>query len=250
MAQRLVEIARRVYRFHINRRGTPRWGAVGPESGIHYEDSMTDTGKPRYYRLTAIEPAHEPDGRKHRSQKSRQRIVNAMLELVARGNVEPSADQIAEIASVGRRSVFRHFQDMDALYREMAYSIAAAMGSAVRENFLAADWRGRVLEMVDRRAQAFETLKPFLHAGQVHRHRSAFLKASHAGFVGTLRQILLDVLPNDTAADVVMVDALDLLLGFESWHRLREDQGLDIANAKRVLKRAVGSLLNEPTPRS
>ena len=42
-----------------------------------------------------------------------------MLELVAQGNLEPSADQIADIAKVGRRSVFRHFKDMDTLYREM-----------------------------------------------------------------------------------------------------------------------------------
>jgi AcrR family transcriptional regulator len=206
---------------------------------------MTDTSKTKEYRLTAIEPAHESDGRKSRSRKSQQRIVNAMLELVAQGNVAPSADQIAETANVGRRSVFRHFQDMDALYREMAGSLAAAMGSAVHERFLATDWRGKVLELIDRRAQAFETLKPFLHAGQAHRHRSAFLKTSHAGFVGMLRQILVDILPEATARDVVMVEAIDLLLSFETWHRLREDQRLDIATAKRVLKHAVGSLLND-----
>jgi AcrR family transcriptional regulator len=216
-------------------------------TGLHYEDGMTETGKATGYRLTAIEPAPEPDGRKHRSQKSQQKIVNAMLELVARGNVAPSADQIAEIAKVGRRSVFRHFQDMDALYREMAGSIAAAMESSVREKFLAADWRGKILEVVDRRALAFETLKPFLHAAQVHRHRSAFLKTSHAGFVRLLRQILLDLLPREAVRDGTMVEALDLLLSFETWDRLREDQGLDIATAKLALKHAIGSLLDNPT---
>ena len=40
-----------------------------------------------------------------------------------------------------------------------------------------------------------------------------------------------------------MVEAIDLLLSFESWNRLREDQGLDIAAAKNVLKQAVAPLL-------
>ena len=204
---------------------------------------MNDLGKAIQYRLTAAATAQEADGRKHRSQKSQMLIVNAMLELVAKGNLEPSADQIAEIAKVGRRSVFRHFSDMDTLYREMNNSITATMGSIVPQPFLAADWRGRVLELVDRRAAGFEKMKPFLLAGQVHRHRSAFLKTAHAQFVGILRNILMAILPKDAARDAVLVEALDMLLSFESWNRLREDQGLSIAKSKRVLKQAIESLL-------
>ena len=170
-------------------------------------------------------------------------IVNAMLELVATGNLEPSADQIAETAKVGRRSVFRHFSDMDTLYREMNNSIAATMGSIVRQPFQAADWRGQVLELVDRRAVGFERMKPFLLAGQVHRHRSAFLKTAHAEFVAILRNIIMAILPKEVARDAVLVEALDMLLSFESWRRLREDQGLNIAKAKRVLKQAIEALL-------
>ena len=204
---------------------------------------MNDLGKAIQYRLTAAATAQEADGRKHRSQKSQMLIVNAMLELVAKGNLEPSADQIAEIAKVGRRSVFRHFSDMDTLYREMNNSITATMGSIVPQPFLAADWRGQVLELVDRRAVGFEKMKPFLLAGQVHRHRSAFLKTAHAQFVGILRNILMAILPKDAARDAVLVEALDMLLSFESWNRLREDQGLSIAKSKRVLKQAIESLL-------
>ena len=205
---------------------------------------MNDLGKSIQYRLTAAKAAREADGRKHRSQKSQMLIVNAMLELVAQGNLEPSADQIAEIAKVGRRSLFRHFNDMDTLYREMTDSIAATMESIVQQPFQAADWRGQILELVDRRAAGFEKMKPFLLAGLVHRHRSAFLKAAHARFVGLLRDILVAVLPRDIARDTILVEALDMLLGFESWNRLREDQGLGVAKSKRVLKQAIESLLD------
>lgn len=204
---------------------------------------MNDLGKGSPFRLTAATTAREADGRKHRSQKSQVRIVNAMLELVAQGNLEPSADQIAEIAEVGRRSVFRHFSDMDTLYREMTDSIAATMGSVVLQPFEAADWAGQVLELVDRRAMGFEKMKPFLLAGQVHRHRSPYLKTSHAQFVEMLRKILLAILPKQIAGNDVLVEALDMLLSFENWSRLREDQGLSVAKSKRVLKQAIQSLL-------
>jgi AcrR family transcriptional regulator len=204
---------------------------------------MNDPARVAQYRLTAAKTVQEADGRKHRSQKSQMRIVNAMLELVAEGNLSPSADQIADIAKVGRRSVFRHFNDMDTLYREMTASITATMGSIVLQPFEATDWRGQVLELVDRRATGFEKMKPFLLAGQVHRHRSLFLKTSHAQFVEMLRKILLGILPKDAAGDAVLVEAIDLLLSFESWSRLREDQRLSIAKSKRVLKQAIEALL-------
>jgi AcrR family transcriptional regulator len=206
---------------------------------------MNDLGRGSSFRLTAVRTADEADGRKHRSQKSQARIVNAMLELVARGNPEPSADQIADIAKVGRRSVFRHFNDMDTLYCEMTDNIARSMGSIVLQPFQAADWEGRILELVDRRAIGFEKMKPFLLAGQVHRHRSPFLKASHAQFVQMLRQILLGLLPKKIARNADLVEALDMLLSFETWSRLREDQGLSIARSKRVLKQAIRSMLGD-----
>jgi AcrR family transcriptional regulator len=206
---------------------------------------MNDLGRGSPFRLTAARTADEADGRKHRSQKSQARIVNAMLELVAQGNLEPSADQIADIAKVGRRSVFRHFKDMDSLYREMTNSIATTMGSIVLQPFQAADWAGRVLELVDRRAVGFEKMKLFLLAGQVHRHRSPYLKASHAQFVQMLRQILLGLLPKEIARNADLVETLDMLLSFETWSRLRDDQGLSVAKAKRVLKQAIRLALGD-----
>ena len=185
----------------------------------------------------------QPDGRKRRSQSSQRRIVAALLELVGEGHVTPSAEQVAERAGVGLRSVFRHFKDMDSLYREMSGSIAATLEDAVRQPFAAADWRGQALELIDRRAATFEKLGPYLRASQVHRHRSAFLRAGHARFVQVLREFLLDRLPADENLAPDMVEAIDMMLSFEAWQRLRHDQGLDVSRAKRVLKASVGVIL-------
>jgi AcrR family transcriptional regulator len=60
------------------------------------------------------------DGRRKRSETSRQRIVEAMIALVGEGHMSPSAEQVATRAGVGLRTVFRHFADMDSLYASMA----------------------------------------------------------------------------------------------------------------------------------
>ena len=60
------------------------------------------------------------DGRKVRRRNNRRRIVAAMLELVRDGAISPGAEEVAERAGVGLRTVFRHFDDMESLYREMA----------------------------------------------------------------------------------------------------------------------------------
>ena len=205
---------------------------------------MNDLGKASQYRLIAARPAQERDGRKHRSQRSQSLIVNAMLELVAQGHLEPSADQIAEIAKVGRRSVFRHFKDMDSLYREMISSICSSMASLPDQPFQATEWRGKVLELVERRAAVFERLKPFMLSAQVQMHRSGVLKSAHLQFVRQSRELLVSHLPKEAMRDATLVEALDLLLSFTTWWRLRDVQGLSVAKAKLVLKRALQSRLD------
>lgn len=195
--------------------------------------------------LTPSEPAEETDGRIKRSKDSQQRIVAALLELVAEGHMTPSAEQVADRASIGLRSVFRHFKDMDTLYREMSDALAATIEDVVRRPFKASTWQDKVLELVDRRADVFERLTPYLRAAQAHRQRSAFLKRGHARFVKALREILIALLPAKVARRTQLIEALDLLVSFEAWDRLREDQGLDVARARRVLKSAIASLLHE-----
>ena len=53
-----------------------------------------------------------PDGRRLRSERSRQAIIDAMMELIGEGNLVPTAQQASERAGVGIRTVFRHFSDM------------------------------------------------------------------------------------------------------------------------------------------
>jgi AcrR family transcriptional regulator len=184
----------------------------------------------------------ETDGRRRRSLDSRARIVEAMLELTRESAVAPSAEQVAARAGVGLRTVFRHFQDMDSLYSEIARPFEAELRAWAQRPFKGASWQERVLELVARRSAAFETVAPFRRASDAMRHNSAVLQSQHAVLTTSLRTILRGLIPKG-AVDSPTFETLDLLLGYEAWSRLRREQGLSPAQARKTLVTAVKALI-------
>ena len=57
------------------------------------------------------------DGRVERRERNRAAVVEALLDLYREGQLAPSADAIARQAGVSPRSLFRYFDDLDALVR-------------------------------------------------------------------------------------------------------------------------------------
>jgi AcrR family transcriptional regulator len=191
------------------------------------------------------------DGRRRRSQDSRARIVAAMLELTRGGEISPSAVDVAASAGVGLRTVFRHFSDMESLYQEMSVPIESELRAAAERPFKAADWRERVMELVERRSQAFETIAPFRRASDTRRHDSHVLQQHHARLTQALRAILARM-PPAGGIDKPTLEALDLLLSYEAWSRLRREQHLTPLQARRALATAVRALIGgangQPSP--
>ena len=185
----------------------------------------------------------ESDGRRRRSLDSRARIVAAMLELVREGAVTPGAERVAARADVGLRTVFRHFKDMDSLYGEMSKVVEMQFRVVVERPFTAPRGKERIVKLVHRRAEVYETIAPFKRASEAHRHRSAFLEAGQARMVATSRKILQAELPPEVATDEPTFEALDLLLSFEAWNRLRREQGLSAARARQTVEATVRRLL-------
>jgi AcrR family transcriptional regulator len=146
------------------------------------------------------EPALAEDGRRRRSDVSRARIVGALLELTREGHFEPSADLVAERAGVGRRTVFRHFRDMDSLYGEMQTAILSHVQHLAQLPVEGQTWKQRLDHVVDLRARIFEEVMPFRDAAEAHRHRSVFLRVEHEQTTHILRDMLLQVLPKDVQA--------------------------------------------------
>lgn len=183
------------------------------------------------------------DGRKRRSERSREQIIEAMFELVRQGELDPGAARIAEVANVSLRTVFRHFEEVDGLYQEMNRRVKAEVMPIVEAPFNATNWQDTVRELVDRRSEVFERIMPFRVCGSIRRFRSPFLMQGHQEFVSMERAILDSVLPEDIRSNTVLEAAFDSVLGFETWRRMRQDRGLSVAESRETIRHLIESLL-------
>lgn len=191
--------------------------------------------------MSTAEP--QIDGRKKRADDNRRRIALAMLELVRAGETKPSADQVAEAAGVGRRTVFRLFDDMEGVYREMHAEMTSRLAPMFAAPFTATTWRVRVDELIERRARMFEEMLPIKTAADAHRYASEFLQNEHRKITKLQRNTMLAVLPQSIAAQTNRVNALELTLSFEAWRRLRLEQKLTIKQAIATLRFMAQALL-------
>lgn len=186
---------------------------------------------------------HETDGRRRRGTTSRARIVEALLELVREGNPSPGAAQVARLAGVGLRTVFRHFEDMDSLYREMGETIQAHVLPAVFRPYSATGWRERLEELLDRRVEAYEFIMPFKVSGELRRFQSAYIARDAEQHLELEKTSLLAVLPREVVDDPALLNALLALSGFQAWRVLRQDLKLDVAAARAAMRRGIDAML-------
>jgi AcrR family transcriptional regulator len=187
------------------------------------------------------------DGRLERSRSSRARIVAAMLDLVGSGDVNPSAARVAEQAQVGLRSVFRHFADMDALYREMGEVIEARVGPIIAEAPVGATWKQRLFNIAERRAKVFETILPFRISANLKRFQSPYLMQDYRRMLSLEIAAVDAQLPESVRRDATASTGLSVILSFQTWRLLRHDQQLPVEQAQAVVYRLLqGALADLP----
>jgi AcrR family transcriptional regulator len=180
-------------------------------------------------KIVPLDPSarKEPsDGRRQRSERSRTQIIDAMFSLIREGDMSPSAARVAERAEVGLRTVFRHFEDMDSLFVEMAERISSEIMPKVLAPFEARDWRGRFREHVERRIEIYEYIMPVRVAANVRRFQSRFLMEEYRRNLLIERASLSALLPEEIQADPVLFAAIETTASFQTWRRLRQDSGL------------------------
>ena len=187
------------------------------------------------------ESAH--DGRVRRGARNRQAIAEALFELVREGELQPTAEQVAQRAGVGTRTVFRHFDDMESLHAELSARLVREVEPLFDGAVCAGSLDERTRELVARRASIYERITPFKRSANLQRWRSPFLKRSHQAMVRRLRADLLETLPEIADAPGALLEALDLVTSFEAWDRLRADQRLGRERAQAAIECAALALV-------
>jgi hypothetical protein len=89
----------------------------------------------------------------------------------------------------------------------------------------------------------FGALAPYVRSSTVQRWRSEFLQAEHERTIRALRRDLRRWLPELESVPTEVADALEMILSFEAWNRLRVDQRLSLRRTALVLRRSILDLM-------
>ncbi|MEL7041637.1 MAG: TetR/AcrR family transcriptional regulator [Pseudomonadota bacterium] len=183
------------------------------------------------------------DGRRQRSDRSRQRIIEALFDLISEGEMSPNAASVAKRARVGLRTVFRHFEDLDRIYDEMTDALITAILPKVVAPYQGTTWQDRLMECIDRRADIYETVFPLRVSMMLRIHQSEFIRQQYKRDLTLERSSLKAILPASIASDTPLFAALEVTLGFPTWRKLRQDQSRSPEAAKEIVRLMVTRLI-------
>jgi TetR/AcrR family transcriptional regulator of autoinduction and epiphytic fitness len=186
------------------------------------------------------------DGRRARRHRSRDLVVDAMLDLLAEGVTRPTAQQVAERSGVSLRSIFRIFDDVETLHAEAAKRQFARVRHLFVDVTASGSPEERVDEIVAINARLYESVAPVRRAALHAAPGSEALHEHLARVRGWLRSEIDRVFAPELSrrGDLQRTaGALEVLLSFEAWDQLRSFQGHGVADAAAVVREAALRLL-------
>lgn len=201
---------------------------------------------------TSAPKSRRIDGRRLRSERTKQRIIEAYLDLLRENSQAPTTEQIAKRAGYSTRSVFERFTDLLTLSLAAAdYVFAQGMAQAVARN-VDADRQTRLRSQVETRAHICERWLPIWRVLIHNQSESQLLKMR----IEHMREVIVERLQLMYEPELSTLSeferqqlliALEALTDFEAWGRMRERHGLSFEAACDVWITAINRLL-PPTP--
>ncbi len=187
------------------------------------------------------------DGRLQRSQRSHQLISEAMLSLIQEGILIPTAQQVADRAQLGIRTVFRRFKDMESLFE----TIHSKEVWRQRRYFLDFDENlkidKRISLLVKMHANTYQDMSSMIKATKAMMWRYKLLEKNYKQSQVDLRKHLRHYLPESLKLDEKAQQLIELSLSFESWDRLIELQGLGKKRSIEIIDYQVKKLFDLKT---
>jgi TetR/AcrR family transcriptional regulator of autoinduction and epiphytic fitness len=222
-------------------------GGAGGRRGPDLGDALP--GFPSPDASGALPWADEPatDGRLARGQRTRRNVADALAELLAEGDPDPTAKAIAQRAGVSLRLVFHHFSDMDDLYLFVSALQFRRQWADLPQLSPKLALATRIDRTVAHRSALFEEISPLRRAAVRRAPTSPSLGAAIASADLLLLESLkatftpeLDALPENIRAE--HLEAMDTATSWEAWERMRRTSGLTVRAAKRVMGRTLAAL--------
>ena len=187
------------------------------------------------------------DGRRARGLRTRDAIVTSLLDLIAAGDIAPTAQRIADRAGVSVRSVYQHFTDVEGLYADASartYQWVLSMTIAIDPAW---PIERRLDAFVTSRSTVLEAITPFSRASRLVEPTSAAILQNRHTLQCESRDRLaatfapeLDRLAPAERANVL--GALDVLTSWPAWEHLRSS-GCTMKAARQVVRTGCEAVL-------
>ena len=177
----------------------------------------------------------EQDGRRLRSLTSQNIIVDAMIILVQRGILEPTAQQVADEAGIGIRTVFRQVQDKENLFSKMDEKVRADLQEILdRAAHPQGNLEERIEGLIKLEAEIFEKNLQFLRATLANKWKYKTLQKNYERNQRNIKSFLYTWIPelnNLSESKQVLLTSVNTA-GY--WIELRENLKLSVTGAKKL----------------
>jgi AcrR family transcriptional regulator len=186
------------------------------------------------------------DGRTARAVRTKDAIVTACLDLIDEGDLRPTGPRIADRAGVSVRSVFQHFDDLDALFMAVGEKVAARTASRVAPIDPHLPLVARVDAFAAQRAEVLEGLTPILKAALAHAGSSPVIRQQFDDGHRFLRAQVEATFATELAASPeagALAHGLVVACSWPAWNVLRGPEGLDVAASTAVVRWQLLALL-------
>jgi AcrR family transcriptional regulator len=187
-------------------------------------------------------------------EQSKDKIVDAYIELVRAGNTLPTVGEVARQAQSSVRVVFKHFTNINAL-REVVIRRLEAQAQVFFQAPI--DRRLPLLKrlhvFLDRQTAMLEAVGPFRRAALIHETSLTIVRASLGRVRQTAVQELTAVLGDDlfhlpSRQRRELIVTLHMICAWPSWETLRVHHGLTRAAARKILEKTAIAVLKEFFP--
>ncbi len=185
------------------------------------------------------------DGRAARGAQTKQKIIDALFELIESGQSAPTGEQVAEKAQVGLRSVYRHFDDIDTLYAAIQDRLDASLRPLIEsaQEKIKGNLEERTRAMMDIRGEFYERAGPFIRSDRSRHWNTPEIERRRASGSMEMRLWLWTCLPECASASPAARAGVEMAASFAAWDQLRNEQKLSIEDAKACTVEAILKLL-------
>ena len=187
------------------------------------------------------------DGGNRRGVKTRQKLAEALLTLIRKGELAPTVEQIAQEASVSRRNIFHHFEHLDLVYAEAIKLHGRQLLGRVKLIDGGLPLEERIDAFVKLRADMFEFIFPVRQSALLRMHESEVITESvkMAQFMMRMdvtRLFAREFEENPEGGKPVLLTSLEACSSWSFWQVLREQQELSVEDAQEVLAQTLLTL--------